>query len=219
MNKILFVAIILFLGLTGCSANDAEPDEAVAQSDQEVDVSTESLDELPETVDEGISVDRSLFDVSITMPATMVELEDQDIDSMIEEAQEMGVKEVVRNEDGSLTYKMSKSTHRKMMQEIKEDMIENIEDMVESGDFVSIKDVTYNNDFSEMTLIVDQKAFENSFDGFAVFGIGMIGMYYQLFDGVQPDNIQTTIYLKNVDTGEIFNKIVYPDAFDDLGEN
>ena len=219
MIKMLFVAIILFLALTGCSPNDAEPDAEVSHNEQEVGVSKESLDEIAETADEEISVDKGLFDVSITMPASMVELDDQDIDSMIDEAQEMGVKEVVRNEDGSLTYKMSKSTHRKMMQEIKEDMIENIEDMIESGDFVSIKDVTYNHDFTEMTLIVDQNAFENSFDGFAVFGIGMIVMYYQLFDGVQPDNIQATIYLKNMDTGEVFNKIVYPDAFDDLGEN
>ena len=44
MIKILFVAIILFLALTGCSPNDVEPDEAVAQNEQEAGVSKDSLD-------------------------------------------------------------------------------------------------------------------------------------------------------------------------------
>lgn len=34
---------------------------------------------------------------------------------------------------------------------------------------------------------VDKEAFENSFDGFAAFGLGLSGLFYQLFNGANPD--------------------------------
>ena len=54
---------------------------------------------------------------------------------------------------------------------------------------------------------------ENSFDGFAVLGIVFQSMFYQLFEGVEPDNNKVIVNFKDADTEEIFNSITYPDAF------
>jgi hypothetical protein len=61
---------------------------------------------------------------------------------------------------------------------------------------------------------VDQKAFESGFAGFVELGLGVSAMYYQLFEGVKPDDFKVKIFLKNAATQEVFKTIVYPDAFE-----
>jgi hypothetical protein len=62
-----------------------------------------------------------------------------------------------------------------------------------------------------MTLIVDKELYENSLDGFAILGLGTAALCYQLFDGVQAENIAVTINIKDSTTGELFETMVYPD--------
>ena len=158
-------------------------------------------------------VDKGLLNVEVTIPPSL--LEDQNIDEVIAEAKEAGVSEVTENDDGSLTYKMSKSVHSEMMKEIENGLKENIDELKNSEDYVSIEDVISNNSFSEFTMVVNQEEYENSFDGFAALGLGISGLYYQLFDGVDPDDYKVTIHLENAETGEVFDTIVYPDALEE----
>ncbi|MFF3024559.1 hypothetical protein ACFVRR_18210 [Gottfriedia sp. NPDC057948] len=162
--------------------------------------------------EESVAVDKGLFNVKITLPATM--FEGDDINKVIADAEKEGIK-VTKNTDGSLTYKMSKSQHKKMMKGIREEIIKTVNATKESKDFVSLKDITYNNDFSEFTLIVDKSAYENSMDGLAAFTFGMSGMMYQLYNGVEPDDYKVTILVKDQATQKEINKIVYPDSLKD----
>ncbi|MEH7384236.1 hypothetical protein V7147_02305 [Bacillus sp. JJ1521] len=203
MQKSAFMLFALFvLFLTACSGNKEENN-------------TNKNNEPPEQAkDEKIGVDKGLLNVEITLPASM--FEGEDIDQLIADAKAEGVKEVIQNEDGSLTYKMSKAEHKKMMDEMKTSILETIEDMKTSEDYVSIKDVTYNKGFTEFTLVVDKAAYENSLDGFAVFGLGISEAYYQLFNGVNEDDYKVTISVKDQATGEVFGKTVYPDDLENL---
>lgn len=162
--------------------------------------------------DESITVDKNLLSVEITIPASMLELQEKDIDQVIAEAKKDGIKEVIKNNDGSLTYKMSKSKHKELMKEMENDLIDVIDEIKTSGDFTSIQDIKYNKSFSEFTILVNREAFENSFDGLASLSLGISGMFYQLFDGVSPDENKVTIAVEDVDTGEIIDTIVYPDT-------
>src|SRR5690606_22664325 len=158
---------------------------------------------------ENIEVDKGLLNVEITLPADM--FEGEDIEQVIADAKEDGVKEVIQNEDGSLTYKMSKAKHKEMMKEMETSINETIEDMKTSEEYPSIKDITHNKDFTEFTVIVNKSEFENGWDGFAVFGLGISGAYYQLFNGVSEEDYKITISLQDEATGEVFDKTVYPD--------
>src|SRR5690606_39103557 len=78
-------------------------------------------------------------DVEITLPASF--FEGKDIDEMITEAkEEEGVKEVTKNDDGSITYKLTKERHKEMMDEMKKEIDTSIEEMKSGDDFASIKD-------------------------------------------------------------------------------
>ncbi|MED4531796.1 hypothetical protein [Metabacillus fastidiosus] len=191
MKKMAFILFALLLTILSACSNNASEDE---KSDKKAE----------ETVD----VKKGLLNVEITLPASM--FEGQDIDTVIADAKKEGVTEVTKNEDGSLTYKMTKAKHKEMMQELEKSILETIEETKNSKDYVSIKDITHNDSFSEFTLIVDKAKYENSMDGFAALGLGMSGMMYQIYNGSDPDT-KVKIFIKDEATQEVFDETVYPD--------
>ncbi|MFD2132812.1 hypothetical protein ACFSKI_16520 [Pseudogracilibacillus auburnensis] len=53
-----------------------------------------------------------------------------------------------------------------MLAEMKEELVDMIAEIAEDEEFASIHDITYNDDFTKIHMVVDQEMFENSFDGF-----------------------------------------------------
>ncbi|ODG91502.1 hypothetical protein BED47_07565 [Gottfriedia luciferensis] len=197
MKKFTYLLLALLITLQdGCSSNNQ----------------AKHTTKDPKTKEESVAVDKGLFNVKLTLPASM--FEGDDINKVIADAEKEGIK-VTKNTDGSLTYKMSKSQHKKMIKSIKDEIIKTVNETKESKDFISLKDITYNNDFTEFTLIVDKSAYENSMDGLAAFTFGMSGMMYQLYNGVDPNDYKVTILVKDQDTQKEFDKIVYPDSLKD----
>ena len=201
MKKLLILPLILLLGilLVACSQGDDS-----GKKEEGADKASE----------ETLKVDKGLLNVEVTIPATLYK--GQDIDSIISEAKNSGIKEVIKNDDGSLTYKMSKSEHKKMMKELKERIVKSVEELKTSEDFASINDVAYNKSFSKFTLTVNKEKFEGSFDALASFGLALAGMYYQLFNGADVEHYKVTVYIKDESNGEVFDTMVYPD---ELNEN
>lgn len=189
--NVLIIALCI-LALAGCAPGPPSPTEV-------------------EDFEEGSS------DVIITVPASAVD--QGDIEATIAGARAQGIRKVVLNDDGSLTYTMSRAAHNKMMQGLRENFIRNVEDMKSGGDFASIKDVQYNKELTLLTLIVDRELYENSMDAFAVFGLGMAAMYYQLFDGVKADHVAVTVEVRDLSTGEIMSHVVYPDDLAGVGSS
>ncbi|WP_428912354.1 hypothetical protein [Niallia sp. Krafla_26] len=204
---ILFVLLIAFL--TACSTNESQNQANKNESD------TKEEQSIQETEEQSLNVDKGLLNVEVTLPASF--FEGQDIDTVIAEMEKEDIK-ITKNDDGSLTYKMSKRKHKEMMKDIGTSIDEGIEEMKSSEEYPSIKDITHNKDFTEFTLVVDKAAFENSFDGFAVLGLGLQGSMYQLFNGADPENYRVTISTKDEATQEVFSEVIYPDALEDLEE-
>ncbi|WP_210468173.1 hypothetical protein [Sporosarcina sp. 6E9] len=194
MEKIgILVSALMLLFLVACSSDSSESAKA--------------------DTGEKVAVDKGIVNVEVTLPASF--FEGEDIEEAIENAKDEGVSEVTKNSDGSLTYKMSKSKHKEMMAEIADNLISYADELKTDEDFQSIQDIKYNKSFSKFTLIVDKEAFENGFDGLAAFGLAMSGMYYQVFDGAAPDKVKVEIDYKDHMTDEVFERVVYPDAFEE----
>jgi len=206
MKKMLFVIFLSLLAiLSACSASD--------DGDKEVMKDKEEGNKTEETGG-ALEVDKGLLNVEVTIPSTF--MEGEDIDQVVADAKENGIKNVTKNEDGSVTYKVSKAQHKEMMKEMKTNLASYVEELVSSEDFTSIQDIKHNGAFSEFTVVVDQEAFEGSFDGFATLGLAMSGMYYQAFNGTNAEKLKVTINTKDADTGEIIGTAVYPDVLDEM---
>lgn len=195
MKKILLLTLLGLFILNACNKEDAKQEtENVVEDDGK---------------NESIEVDKGLLNVEVTLPASL--FENQDIDEVIEGAKAEGVKEVIKNDDGSLTYIMSKSEHKKVLSEMEEDINQDIEELKSGEDFPSIKDVKKNNSYSEFTIVVNREKFENSFDGMASIGLGLSAMFYQVFSGVDDEKAKVTVNFEDENTGEIIDTVVYPD--------
>ena len=204
-TKLLAFLLLTILTLAACSSKDETSDKA-DNSKQE--------DNKTEETGGAVGVDKGLLNVEVTVPASF--LEGEDIDSVIAQAKEDGIKDVKKNDDGSVTYKMTKAQHKEMMQEMKASVTGYVDELINDEDFASIKDVEYNKDFSKFTVTVDKEAFENSFDGFAAMGLAMSGMFYQVYDGVDTEKLNVTIDTVDQSTGEVFGTVKYPEAFEDM---
>ena len=204
-KKLLAFLLLTLLTLAACSSKD-DANEKADNSKQE--------DKKTEETSGAVAVDKGLLNVEVTVPASF--LEGEDIDTVVAQAKEDGIKDVKKNDDGSVTYKMTKAQHKEMMQEMKASVTEYVDELINDEDFASIKDVEYNKDFSKFTLEVDKEAFENSFDGFAAMGLAMSGMFYQVYDGVDAEKLNVTIDTVDQSTGEVFGTVNYPEAFEDM---
>ncbi|MBG9451283.1 hypothetical protein ABE67_18800 [Cytobacillus firmus] len=203
MKKLIVFMSVMIVLLSACSGGEETSGEKEAVTEKKSEES------------EAVEVDKGLLNVEITLPASM--FEGEDADSSIAEAEKEGIK-VTKNDDGSVTYKMSKAKHKEMMKEMQTELEKTVADTKNGEDYPSVKEVTNNKDFSEFTLEVDREAYENSFDEFAVFGLGLSGMFYQLFNGVDPEDYEVKISVKDTATGEVFNKVIYPDAMEEAGD-
>lgn len=207
MKRIILVlaSIVFIIGLNACGKNEDN-----AQQDN--NVKTEENKAAKQEENGGIGVDENLLSVDITLPASFLELEEMDVDDVIEKAEkEEGIKEVVQNEDGSITYTISKAKHKELMKDLARDINEEIKEIKTDDDFVSIQDIEANDSFSKFTMKVNREKFENSLDGFAALGLALQGMLYQVFDGGDKDDIQVTIDITDADTGELIDTVIYPD--------
>ncbi|WP_067844054.1 hypothetical protein [Amphibacillus sediminis] len=148
--------------------------------------------------------------VEITFPASFYEGVSLDEEELQAEADEEGMGEVKVNDDGSITYSMPKEMHDDLLETTAAELKTSFEEIVEDEDFPSIQDITYNDDFTEFTLIVDQELFENSFDGFAVMSVGFSGMIYQVYEG-KGDDVEVVVNYQNVETGDVFETVKFPE--------
>lgn len=203
MKKIIYLFMtFLLVFLAACSSNETTSKEENAATKKE-----------EKKKEQGVEVDKGLLNVELTIPASM--FEGENVDTVISEAKAEGI-DVTKNEDGSLTYKMSKSQHKKMMEEMEKGVKESIGEMVNGEEFVSLQEITYNDSFSEFTVLVDKESFENSFDGFALLGLGISGIMYQYYNGTNADDAKVKVITKDQETQEIIGEVVYPDAFEEM---
>lgn len=210
-SKVILLITIIFI-FTGCGANETE-DTANASSndiivntiDDDNEVADDSSDELLEEDenDDVISADKKLFSVEVTLPSAF--FEDSTNEEIEEAAKESGIDKVEINENGSVTYKMSKAKHSELMDEIKVAIDESIEEILADKEtYPSFGEITYNKDLSEFTIKCDT-ALYSEFDSFVSLTFYIQGIYYQAFDGVKEDNQKVIVNFVDMDTGEVLN--------------
>ena len=149
-----------------------------------------------------VEVDSGLFNVTITVPATFMG-EDATQESLDATAKEKGYKSITLNEDGSATYVMSKAKHKEMMDELRQQIDDSLEEMISSGTYPDVVSASVNKDITKFTIKVntEELSMETSL---LSLGCILIGGMYHAFNGVEPDDI--IIQYVNADTGEVIEE-------------
>lgn len=155
-----------------------------------------------ESSDDGgsLKAEKNILSVEVTLPASFV---GEDSASLDEEAKAAGVKEITKNDDGSITMKMTKDAHKNLLNTIKESVDEsNATILADKENYPSFDSITYNDDLTEFTVNVDASLY-SGLEGFVAMVFYMEGGIYQSLNAVPEDQVNTVVNFVNKDTGEV----------------
>lgn len=166
-------------------------------------ISCGSTTEAPEGTTQAtdtLKVEENLLSVELTIPASLV---GDDATTLDKEAKAAGVSEITQNEDGSVTMKMSKAAHQKMLDEYKGGIDESLTEMLNDKEaHPSFTEIAYNEDLTEFTVKVDPATY-GGLEALSAIGLYIAGNVYQALNAVPENQIKTIVNFVNKDTGEI----------------
>ena len=142
-----------------------------------------------------VETENGIFTVTITLPADLVgeDVSQEELDKKVGET----YISARLNEDGSVTYKMTKAQHKAMMEGFIASAEEAIQEIINSDDYATTA-VTHNKDLTEfdVTLSTDELGL---YDSFSVLAYYMYGAMYGIFSGKEPEKVIVNFYNANGD--------------------
>lgn len=189
--QICAAACALALCLTACGGGAAS--SAAAGSDAAASTSAS---------EDGLNVEKNLFNVTLTYPASMVD-EGTTQDSLNNEISGIdGIKSATLNEDGSVTYIMTKAYHKQIVDDMAQTIDESMAEMVGSADYPNFTKVEANEDYTVFTVTTKSKALSLD-ESLSLLQFYTEGAFYNVVSGNDADSIHVDFV--NADTGEIID--------------
>lgn len=189
--QICAAACALALCLTACSGGAAS--STAAGSDAAASTSAS---------EDGLNVEKNLFSVTLTYPASMVD-EGTTQDSLNDEIKDIdGIKSATLNEDGSVTYIMTKAYHKQIVDDMAQTIDESMAEMVGSEDYPNFTNVEANEDYTVFTVTTKSKALSLD-ESLSLLQFYTEGAFYSVVSGNDADSIHVDFV--NADTGEVID--------------
>jgi hypothetical protein len=159
--------------------------------------------------DDGISVDKNLFSVDVTIPASFYEDQKLTQAGVEADAAKSGFGKAKLNSDGSVSFRMSKAQHKAALADMKKSVDDYIQESVNESPKI-FKKISYNSDMTEFNISVDKANYEDDFGaGFIGLGIAFQASFYQMFNGTQTP--KTELKLIDASTGKVFDTQQWPE--------
>jgi len=209
----IFLAMIMVASLGACSSNNSanKPTAAstveqatVASTAEQATVATETQEVTKEASKEDelaadmaaleaigeVEVENGILTVSITMPKDFVteEITQEKLDA---EAGNSYLSAKLNN-DGTVTYKLTKAQYRAMLDGITKGMEESFQEMI-NDENRSIREIKHNDTYSVFDVTLDTDAVGLG-DSFTVLAFYMYGGLYGIFSGNKIDNVIVNFY-------------------------
>lgn len=189
--QICAAACALALCLTACGGGAA----STTTAGQDTAASASSSED-------GLNVEKNLFSVTLTYPASMVD-EGTTQDSLNNEISGIdGIKSATLNEDGSVTYIMTKAYHKQIVDDMAQTIDESMAEMVGSEDYPNFTNVKANEDYTVFTVTTKSKALSLD-ESLSLLQFYTEGAFYSVVSGNDADSIHVDFV--NADTGEVID--------------
>ena len=166
------------------ASKEAAPQENVDTEDDgsSHEMTQEDWDQLAAIGD--VQVENGIMTVSLTVPADLAQ-------NITQETIDAGIgtqyQAAFRNQDGSITYKMTKEQHQAMLEQLAVSFDNSLQEMIDDEKY-TISNITRNNDFTVFDISLDG-AEPSVSDSFAAFSLYMYGELYGVFNGKRPEHV------------------------------
>lgn len=162
-------------------------EEPVTEAETEEEIEDEGWDKLDALGK--IETENGILTATITIPADLAgDVTQEDLDAKAGVSYIYGKK----NDDGSVTYKMTKAQHKAMLDTLTKSFEESFAGYVEGDDYAFTK-IEHNKDFTqfEVTCSVSKLGLAESFSALAFY---MTGGMYGVFSGEKPEKVIVNFY-------------------------
>ena len=166
------------------ASKEAAPQENVDTEDDgsSHEMTQEDWDQLAAIGD--VQVENGVMTVSLNVPADLAKnIRQETIDAGIGTQYQAAF----RNQDGSITYKMTKEQHQAMLEQLAVSFDNSLQEMIDDEKY-TISNITRNNDFTVFDISLDG-AEPSISDSYAAFGLYMYGGLYGVFNGNRPEHV------------------------------
>lgn len=197
MKKIIAILLVLSILLALCGCGSEKTEEKTPVETQSIIADTETATEDPMAEDMKIlsaigevSVENGILTVSVTVPASLVG--DGADQAQLDADAGTTYQSAKVNEDGSITYKMTRAQHKEMLADMQESIDQALQEMIDSTDY-NFQAITYNSNMSkfEATMTTTELGLG---DSFSVIAFYMYGGMYQIFCGDKSESIVVNFY-------------------------
>lgn len=190
MKKLLSIltAVILAFALTACGSQKQNNANNSSDTPSKSDI-----------------VDESLLSIDITISASMFSEENPATDNLTQEQIDYGFKSAKINDDGSVTYTMSKKSFNNYKKELKSDT-ENALNAL-NKDYPCITSVDFNDNFSEVKISVDKSEYKKDMNFLCMLAAGFTATSYQAYTN---ETVLSNISVVDNLTGEVIDTATYP---------
>lgn len=162
----------------------------------------------------GIEVNENLLNVEVLLPASL--FEDKTAEEIKSDAEKAGVAECVVNEDGTVKYVMSKSKHKEMLDGMKSNVDNLINEMMTGEDKIdTIVSVDYNDSLTEINIVTTSETV-TMWESFSVLSFYFSCSYYQLLAGVDNDDVDVIVNFINQTSNQIIHTASYKEYIKNL---
>jgi len=195
-KKLLPLLIFTIIIFTGCGSKETMIEKETDSINEEVSSSEE----------EGkIQSKENLLSVEITLPKDYLgdtEITQEDVDKT---ASDEGFDKATLNEDGSVTYKMSKKKHKEVLEEMKKTTQESCDEMINGENPIeSYEKIVFNDDLTIFSVYVDSGKFSD-LDTLSAISFYISGGYYQVFNCVPDEDIDVEVDFIDSKTDKVLN--------------
>ncbi|MCR5591586.1 MAG: hypothetical protein K6F73_08630 [Lachnospiraceae bacterium] len=207
----IIITVVCTLVIAGCGKKEEEtaaPVKEITVVESGDSAPEEKKDPAAETAAEDvfsdikaiadIDVEKKVFDVELTIPKEFADdITQEELDKAVNEK---GYKSATLNEDGSVTYVMTKDQHREMVDEVKKGINESLAEMAGSEDYPEITKVTANDNYTSFAVTTKNEE-PSMMESMSVLGFYMTGGMYSIYSGEDIDNVHVEFI--NAATGEV----------------
>jgi len=198
----ILLTLILLMTLSSCGKKDASAQESPAESSV-ASAASESSESAGKA-----SVPVKEEEVEATLPSLM--FTDETEEDILAEAEAEGFLSARLNEDGTVTYRMTK-THQKTLLTQLEDEIRGASDELIKGEEATgcFRSIDWSDDYTSFDVTVDPELY-TPLEGFSVMAFCLEGAFYQCFSGADVETVDSVVHFLDPD-GEEVDHISYRD--------
>lgn len=199
---VLCVGILAVSALSSCQT--PPPSEIITEEAEVAQPEEGNIRDLEALTE--VEVDTGLFLVDITLPSDFTEgLSQEDLEN---ELSENGFRSATLNDDGSVTYTMTKSRHNEVLAELRESIRDSVNGFI-ADEPETYSSISFDRDLRNFTVTVNAENF-NGEAPWLEFSLAFQAGFYYIFAGTSEENPTLKINYVDAATGNILATSTWP---------